>query len=97
MCTGKRDPNEIQQLVDAFYTDDPYYPHPDPDDPLYREFSNGYLSAHPKESRDAVDVGETFLRAIENKQQRPGVFPQIEFRYQNILSVFSERRKRYRV
>ena len=70
MRTWKRNPNEIQQLVEAFYSNDPYYPRPNPDDPLYKEFSNGYLSAHPKESRDATDVGEAFLRAIENEQRR---------------------------
>ena len=70
MRTWKRNPNEIKQLVDAFYTNDPYYPRPNPNDLLYKEFSNGYLSAHPKESRDAIDVGEAFLRAIENEQRR---------------------------
>jgi len=54
-----------------FFTNDPYYPRPDPDDPLYKEFGNGYLSAHPKESRDAMDGGgEAFLSAIENEQRR---------------------------
>ena len=67
MRTWKRNPNEIQQLVEAFYTNDPYYPRPNPDDPLYKDFSNGYLSAHPEESKD---VGEAFLRAIENEQRR---------------------------
>jgi Zinc finger protein len=66
----EKESNEIQQLVEAFYTNDPYYPRPNPDDPLYKEFSNGYLSAHPKESRDAIDAGETFLHAIENEQRR---------------------------
>lgn len=70
MRTWKRNPNEIQQLVDAFYTNDPYYPRPNPNDTLYKEFGNGYLSAHPKESRDATDVGEAFLRAIEKEQHR---------------------------
>jgi hypothetical protein len=70
MRTWKRNPNEIQQLVDAFYTNDPYYSRPSPNVLLYKEFSNGYLSAHPKELRDAIDVGEAFLRAIENEQRR---------------------------
>jgi hypothetical protein len=70
MRTWKRNPNEIQQLVEAFYTNDPYYLRPNPGDPLYKEFSTGYLSAHPKESRDAIDVCEAFLRAIENEQRR---------------------------
>ena len=70
MRTWKRNPNEIQQLVEAFYTNDPYYPRPNPGDPLYKEFSDGYLSAHPKEPRDAIVVGEAFLRAIENEQRR---------------------------
>jgi Zinc finger protein len=70
MRTWKRNLNEIQQLVEAFYTNDLYYPRPNPDDPLYKEFSTGYLSAHPKESRDAIDVGEAFLHVIENEQCR---------------------------
>ena len=71
MCTWKleRNADEIQQLVDAFYSNDPYYPRrPNPNDPLYKEFSNGYLSAHPKEPRDTIDVGEDFLHVIENER-----------------------------
>ena len=64
MRTWKRDPNEIQQLVDFFYTNDP---RPNPKDPLYKEFSNGCMSAHP---RDAIDVGEASFRAIENEHHR---------------------------
>ena len=70
MRTWKRDPNEIQQLVDSFFMNDPYYPRPNPNDSLYKEFSNGYMSAHPKELRDAIDVGESFLRAIEDEHRR---------------------------
>ena len=69
MRTWKRNSNEIQQLVDSFYTNDPYYPRPNPNDPLYTEFSNGYMSAHPKELRDAIDVGEDFLRAIDSENE----------------------------
>ena len=70
MRTWKQNSNEIQQLVDAFYTNDPYYPRPNPNDPLYKEFGNGYMSAHPRELRGAVDIGEAFLSAIENEQRR---------------------------
>ena len=70
MRMWKRNPNEIQQLVDAFYVNDPYYPRPNSNDPLYKEFSNGYLSIHPEESKDAIDVAQAFLRAIENEQCR---------------------------
>ncbi|KIL60785.1 hypothetical protein M378DRAFT_907321 [Amanita muscaria Koide BX008] len=78
MRTWKRNPNEIQQLVEVFYANVPYYPRPNPDDPLYKEFSNGYLNAHPKESRDAIDVGEAFWRASS-----ADLFPRIEFPYHN--------------
>ena len=67
MRLWKRNPKDIQQLVDAFYTNDPYYPRPNPDDLLYREFSNGYMSAHPKEASDAIEVGKAFLNAIEEE------------------------------
>jgi hypothetical protein len=77
-CVGGK-ANEIRQLAEAFYTNDPYYPRPNPDDPLYKEFSTGCLSAHPKECRDAIDVGEGFLRAIE--MSSTDIFPQIGFQY----------------
>jgi len=66
-------------LVEAFYTNDPYYPRPNPEDPLYKEFSNGYLSAHPKESRDAIDVVKLFC--VRSRTSSADVFPRIEFRY----------------
>jgi hypothetical protein len=68
MRTWRRTRNEIPQLVDAFFINDPYYPRPNPADPLYHEFSNGYFSAVPKEFKDAKEVGEAFLRAIEKEQ-----------------------------
>ena len=82
MRTWKRNPNEIQQLVEAFYTNDPYYPRPNPDDLLYKEFSNDYLSAHPEESED---VGEAFC--VRSRTSTADVFLRIEFRYNSQVST----------
>ena len=59
---------EVLTLVDAFFINDPHYPRPDPNDPLYIQFKTGYLSVYPQ---DAIDLGETFLHAgIEAEQPR---------------------------
>jgi hypothetical protein len=58
---------EIPTLVDAFFINDPYYPRPDPNDPLYVQFKTGYLSVYPQ---DVIDLGEAFLHAIEAEQLR---------------------------
>jgi len=58
---------EIPTLVEAFFINDPYYPRPDPNDPLYVQFKTGYLSVYPP---DALDLGEAFLLAIEAEQLR---------------------------
>ena len=65
MRTWKRTKEEIPTLVEAFFTNDPYYPRPDPTDPLYVQFKTGYLSVYPQ---DATDLGEVFLHAIEAEQ-----------------------------
>jgi hypothetical protein len=61
---------DIPTLVDAFFVNDPYYPRPDPEDPLYKRFRTGYMSAYPQAPKDAVDLGEAFLSAIEAEQRR---------------------------
>jgi hypothetical protein len=57
--------DEIPGLVDAFFANDPYYPRPYPTDPLYRQFSAGYMSACSPNDRNAVELGSAFLHAIE--------------------------------
>jgi hypothetical protein len=52
MRTWKRNSNEIQQLVDAFYMNDPYYPRPNPKDPLYDAINvEAFLRAIENEQR----------------------------------------------
>lgn len=67
MRAWKRTKEEILVLVNAFFINDPYYPRPDPKDPLYVQFKTGYLSVYPE---DAIDLGEAFLHAIELEQLR---------------------------
>ena len=67
MRDWRRIKDDIPDLVDAFFINDPYYPRPDLNDPLYVEFKTGYLAAYPQ---DAVDLGQAFLHAIEDEQLR---------------------------
>jgi hypothetical protein len=68
MRPWSRKKNEVHQLVEAFFNNDPYYPRPRPADPLYQKFCLGYLEAHLKESKEAAELAEFFLRAIEAGQ-----------------------------
>ena len=70
MRPWSRKKNEVHELVEAFFTNDPYYPRPRPEDPLYRKFCLGYLEADPKESMEATELAEAFLRAIEAEQAK---------------------------
>jgi hypothetical protein len=65
MRPWNRTKEEIPQLVEAFFVNDPYYPRPRVADPLYQAFKSGYMSAYPTES---AELGEAFLRAIEAHQ-----------------------------
>lgn len=56
---------DIQKLVDAFYTNDPYYPRARPDEHLYNHFRLGYLAVYPEE---AIEIANAFLEAIEAEQ-----------------------------
>jgi len=68
MRAWKRNKDEIQKLVDSFFINDPYYPRPRGNDPLYQQFRTGYKAAHPSKSNDATEIAEEFLRAIEAEQ-----------------------------
>jgi hypothetical protein len=70
MRPWSREKNEIHQLVEAFFSNDPYYPRPRPEDPLYQKFRIGYLEVHSKESKEATELAEVFLRAIEAEQAK---------------------------
>lgn len=70
MRAWKRNKDEIQQLVDSFFINDPYYPRPRANDRLYEQFCTGYWAAHPSGSNDASEIAEVFLRAIEAEQAK---------------------------
>ena len=70
MRPWSRKKNEVHQLVEAFFSNDPYYPRPRPADPLYQKFCLGYQEAHPKGSEEAAEIAEVFLRALETEQSK---------------------------
>jgi hypothetical protein len=70
MRPWSRKKDEIHQLVEAFFSNDPYYPRPRPADPLYQKFLLAYLEAHPKESQETAELAEAFLRVIESEQAK---------------------------
>lgn len=57
----------IPTLVDAFFQNDPYYPRPRKQDPIYSAFKEGYRSCYP-ETDDCLMIADTFLAAIEGRQ-----------------------------
>ena len=56
---------DIQELVDAFHTNDPYYPRARPDERLYNLFRLGNLTVYPEE---AIEIGNAFLQANKAEQ-----------------------------
>ncbi|KAJ7205302.1 hypothetical protein GGX14DRAFT_368238 [Mycena pura] len=55
----------VEPLVDAFFSNDPYYPRPRHGNPLYTEFKDAYLTACPDETRE---LAQAFIQTIEQKQ-----------------------------
>ncbi|KAK7692602.1 hypothetical protein QCA50_004234 [Cerrena zonata] len=55
----------IPTLVQAFFTNDPYYPRPRSQDPLYEQFKSGYMQEFPTDHQHLADA---FLEAIETTQ-----------------------------
>jgi len=60
-----RRPESIDQLVSAFFANDPYYPRPRASDPLYNDFKAGYLGSCGRENQALVVA---FFDAIELTQ-----------------------------
>jgi hypothetical protein len=58
---------QIPILVQAFFSNDPYYPRPIPVNPLYTEFKSGYLNGFPA---DLIELALSFLTGIEAEQAR---------------------------
>jgi hypothetical protein len=67
MHAWNRVDGDITELVDAFFTNDPYYPRPNTSDPLYIEFKTGYLETC---TTNSVNLAHSFLFAIEAEQLR---------------------------
>src|SRR6266498_3919988 len=61
--------DDKHHLVDSF-NNDPYYPRPRSDSPLYQKFCLGYVAVYPQVLKDAAELAETFLRAIEAEQAK---------------------------
>lgn len=59
--------SNIRSLVDAFFSNDPYYPRPVPQDRLYQAFRAAYLVACPGEYETGA---HTFLNGIEAEQAK---------------------------
>ena len=70
MRPWSRKKNEVHQLVEACFSNDPYYPRPRPEDPLYQKFCLGHQEAHLKETEEAAEFVKVFLRAIEAEQDK---------------------------
>ncbi|KAF8813473.1 hypothetical protein BYT27DRAFT_7230986, partial [Phlegmacium glaucopus] len=70
MRIWSREKDKIHQLIEAFFTNDPYYPRPRPNDQLYQMFCIGYIEAHPKDVKGAVELAEAFLHGIEAEQAK---------------------------
>jgi hypothetical protein len=70
MRVWSREKDHIHQLIEAFFTNDPYYPRPRPNDQLYQMFCTGYMEAYPKEVKEAVELAAAFLRGIEVEQAK---------------------------
>ncbi|OJT08508.1 hypothetical protein TRAPUB_582 [Trametes pubescens] len=60
-----KDHGDVALLVDAFFSNDPYYPRPTPGDPLYDVFKRSYVDSYPLEH---LVRAECFLGAIEDRQ-----------------------------
>lgn len=56
--------DNIQDLVDSFFSNDPYYPRPNPIDSLYIDFRTAYLNRCPEQHRLKA---QRFLAAIESR------------------------------
>ena len=69
MREWNRTMEQIPNLVQAFFCNDPYYPRPIPVNPLYTEFKSEYLDGYPA---DLIELALSFLTAIEAEQPRRG-------------------------
>lgn len=57
---------DVDDLLTSFINNDPYYPRPQHTDPIYRQFREGYLRAHPKTDQGRL-IAKNFLRRLEHK------------------------------
>jgi hypothetical protein len=70
MRPWSRKTDDIHQLVDSFFSNDPYYPRPRSNSPLYQKFCQGYMDVYPKESQEVTELARLFLSAIEAEQAK---------------------------
>ena len=65
--TWDKRPESVDQLVSAFFANDPYYPRPRTSDALYNQFKTAYLISCGNEGADE-DLAIAFFDAIESTQ-----------------------------
>ena len=56
---------DVSELADAFFSNDPYYPRPTQNDPMYGIFKDTYIDSCPSELRARAT---RFLQIIEARQ-----------------------------
>ncbi|KAJ7778718.1 hypothetical protein DFH07DRAFT_865453 [Mycena maculata] len=69
MCPFSKENGQVTELADAFFTNDPYYPRPVRDDPLYVAFKHAYMQACPEDFRSRASL---FLEEIEQRYAASG-------------------------
>ncbi|CDO74247.1 hypothetical protein BN946_scf184536.g2 [Trametes cinnabarina] len=57
--------DDVGDIVQPFFANDPYYPRPRPGDDLYEAFKSAYLAQYGSQTKP---VGLAFLQAIEREQ-----------------------------
>lgn len=60
--------SQIPSLVDAFFTNEAYFPRARPTDPLYKIFSEAYIKECDKIGEIAGQLGRKFVHALEKEQ-----------------------------
>lgn len=63
-----RTEGQIHRLVEAFFSNEAYFPRPRPSDELYQLFSQAYIAECGKIDNVAVMIGRMFVEALEREQ-----------------------------
>ena len=63
-----RTEGQIPRLVEAFFSNEAYFPRARPSDELYQSFSQAYIAECRKIDNVAVMIGRMFIEALEREQ-----------------------------